>query len=191
MQGREKFLRYALDVGHDQQLQVISDPDNVLGQHIGNGVWTSAHELVYFLRIQHPSVLRHQSVLELGAGLGLAGQVCRLTESALRKSANDESLSHSANGLLYAQAAALSGANVVLSDMAEMMQLMQINTEANEKILLDCPGTTVLPVTFPHAYLLPFSGCQTRSYRPDSCIYVLCHAKALAVVNTIAASCCV
>lgn len=86
MQGRESFLRYALDVGHDQQLQVISDPDNVLGQHIGNGVWTSAHELVSFLRIQHPSVLRHQRVLELGAGLGLAGQVCRLTESALRKS---------------------------------------------------------------------------------------------------------
>ncbi len=86
MQGRETFLRYALDVGQDQQLQVISDPDNVLGQHIGNGVWTSAHELVSFLCIQHPSALRHQRVLELGAGLGLAGQVWRLTEFALRKS---------------------------------------------------------------------------------------------------------
>ncbi len=52
------------------------------------------------------------------------------------------------NGLVHSQAAALSGANVVLSDTAEMMQLMQINTEANEQALLDCPGTTVLPVTF-------------------------------------------
>ena len=83
MQGKEKLLRYALNVGNDQQLQVISDPDNVLGQHIGNGVWTSAHELVCFLCIQHPSVLRHQRVIELGAGLGLAGQVCRLIDSAL------------------------------------------------------------------------------------------------------------
>ncbi|DBA70351.1 TPA: hypothetical protein ACH3X2_011772 [Trebouxia sp. C0005] len=112
MQGKEKFLRYALDVGHDQHLQVVSDPDNILGQHIGNGIWTSAHELVCFLRIQHPFVLRHQRVLELGAGLGLAGQ-----------------------------AAALSGANVILSDTAEMMQLMQINTQANKQMLLDCPGS--------------------------------------------------
>ena len=148
MQGREIFLQYALDVGHDQQLQVISDPDNILGQHIGNGVWTSAHELVCFLRVQHPSLLRHQRVLELGAGLGLAGQVCRWTDSALSRSAHDKQLTRLGNGLVHSQAAALSGANVVLSDTAEMMQLMQINTEANEQALLDCPGNTVLPVTF-------------------------------------------
>ena len=85
-----------------------------------------------------------------------------------------------ANGLLYAQAAALSGANVVLSDMAEMMQLMQINTEANEQILLDCPGTTVLPVTFLCACHPPFCDCDKCSYRPDCRVYVLSPAKALA-----------
>ncbi len=84
------------------------------------------------------------------------------------------------SGLLYAQAAALSGANVVLSDMAEMMQLMQINTKANEQILLDCPGTTVLPTNFLQAYLLTFCDDEICSYRPDCRIYVLCPAKALA-----------
>ncbi len=69
------FLNYTLQVGHDQRLKVISDPDNVLGQHIGNGIWTSAHELVCFLRNNHPYALRDRCVLELGAGLGLVGQV--------------------------------------------------------------------------------------------------------------------
>ena len=75
MHENDRLMRYALDVGHNEQLRVISDPDNVLGQCIGNGIWTSAHELVYFLRVNHPSALKDRRVLELGAGLGLVGQV--------------------------------------------------------------------------------------------------------------------
>lgn len=72
------FLRYAVDVSLSQPLQVVSDPDNVLGGQIGNGLWTSAQELALFLRTR-PGLMRGQSVLELGAGLGLVGQAAFLT----------------------------------------------------------------------------------------------------------------
>ena len=62
------FLHYRLDVGYDQQLQVISDPGNVLGPHNGNGIWTSAHELVLFLCKTQHQLLRNRCVLELGRG---------------------------------------------------------------------------------------------------------------------------
>ena len=84
MHEDDRLMRYTLNVGHDEQLQVISDPDNVLGQCIGNGIWTSAHELVYFLRVNHPSAVNNRSVLELGAGLGLVGQVRVRMSSRLR-----------------------------------------------------------------------------------------------------------
>lgn len=69
------FLRYAVDVSLLQPLQVISDPDNVLGRQIGNGLWTAAQELALFM-CSRPSLMRDQSILELGAGLGLVGQAC-------------------------------------------------------------------------------------------------------------------
>ena len=76
MDKQEAFLRYSFDVHHAQALHVISDPDNVLGQHIGNGVWTSAQELAEFMCARATSICNRR-VLELGAGLGLVGQVKR------------------------------------------------------------------------------------------------------------------
>ena len=67
------FLHYAVDVCLPQTLQVTSDPDNVLGQHVGNGVWTSAQELAIFM-CSSKNVVQDRTVLELGAGLGLVGQ---------------------------------------------------------------------------------------------------------------------
>ena len=67
------FLHYAVDVSLPQPLQVTSDPDNVLGQHVGNGVWTSAQELAIFLCSKN-NLVRDRVILELGAGLGLVGQ---------------------------------------------------------------------------------------------------------------------
>lgn len=69
------FLRYAVDVSLSEPLQVVSDPGNVLGQHVGNGVWTAGQELATFLCSRN-SLMRNQIVLELGAGLGLVGQAC-------------------------------------------------------------------------------------------------------------------
>ena len=67
------FLRYAVDVSLPQPLQVISDPDDILGQHVGNGVWTSAQELAIFM-CSRKCLMRDPTVLELGAGLGVIGQ---------------------------------------------------------------------------------------------------------------------
>lgn len=69
------FLRYAVEVSLAQPLQVVSDPGNILGQHVGNGVWTSAQELATFL-CSRENLMQNQVVLELGAGLGLVGQAC-------------------------------------------------------------------------------------------------------------------
>lgn len=74
MSASDGLLRYSLQVGHHQNLKVVSDPDNVLGDHIGNGIWTAAHELVLFLA-HRPQFLKERCVLELGSGLGLVGQV--------------------------------------------------------------------------------------------------------------------
>lgn len=65
------------------------------------------------------------------------------------------------------------------------MQLMQRNTEANEQILLDCPGRAVPPATSLHAYL-PFCDDEMCNYRPDCRIYVLYCAEVLAGVLPVA-----
>lgn len=75
------FLHYAVDVSLPQPLQVVSDPDNILGQHVGNGVWTSAQELAIFL-CSRKCLMRDRIVLELGAGLGVIGQAKLLARQA-------------------------------------------------------------------------------------------------------------
>ena len=95
------FLRYDVDVSLSQPLQVISDPDGVLGQHVGNGVWTSAQELAIFIG-SRLSLMRDQSVLELGAGLGLVGQAmllaCRPGLSCSCAGLNNASFSSAGDG---------------------------------------------------------------------------------------------
>lgn len=71
-------MQYSVDIGQHQLLQVVSDPDGLLGQQIGNGLWTAATELVDFLRCRAQSCMHGQTVLELGAGVGLVGQVSLL-----------------------------------------------------------------------------------------------------------------
>lgn len=71
---QRSFLHYSVEVGQGDPLQVVSDPDGILGRQIGNGLWTSATELVEVLRSKPPSLLQGQTVLELGAGIGFAGQ---------------------------------------------------------------------------------------------------------------------
>ena len=74
MSWLDGLLRYSLSTGGDQELHVISDPDNTLGTHVGNGIWTSAHELALLLaHFDHLTLGR--CVLELGSGLGFVGQV--------------------------------------------------------------------------------------------------------------------
>ena len=68
------LLQYTLNVGLDRELRVIADPDNRLGHHIGNGIWTSAHEQALFIG-NRKQLTQNRSVLELGSGLGLVGQV--------------------------------------------------------------------------------------------------------------------
>lgn len=129
MARQDCFLQYAVDVCHTQALQVISDPDNILGQHIGNGVWTAAQELAKFMRARADSI-RDRHVLELGAGLGLVGQVrsCVLAHS-------ESVVVHQRYRVCKAQAMALSGAHVVLSDTEQGMQLLCMNTEANKQAI--------------------------------------------------------
>lgn len=99
------LLQYALNVGLNRELRVIADPDNRLGHHVGNGIWTSAHEQALFIG-NRKHLTRNRSVLELGSGLGLVGQ-----------------------------AAILGGATVVLSDLPEMLPLLELNVKANEAVL--------------------------------------------------------
>ena len=72
----DPFLRYAVVI-NGQKIAVISDPDHNLGRHIGNGIWTSAEELACFICVK-ADLIQRRRVLELGAGLGLVGQVSRL-----------------------------------------------------------------------------------------------------------------
>ena len=69
------FLQYIVDIGDLGPLEVISDPDGIMGRQIGNGLWTAATELVDFLKSKPEALLQGQTVLELGAGIGLVGQV--------------------------------------------------------------------------------------------------------------------
>ena len=69
------FLQYTVNIGELESLQVISDPDGILGRQIGNGLWTAATKLVDFLKSKPEALLHDRTVLELGAGIGLVGQV--------------------------------------------------------------------------------------------------------------------
>lgn len=70
-----RFLQYTVDIGELGSLDVISDPDGIMGRQIGNGLWTAATELVDFLKSKPEALLHGQTVLELGAGIGLVAQV--------------------------------------------------------------------------------------------------------------------
>ena len=69
------LLQYSVEVGEVDTLQVVSDPDGIMGREIGSGLWTAATELVEHLRRKSESLLQGQTVLELGAGIGFLGQV--------------------------------------------------------------------------------------------------------------------
>lgn len=69
------FLQYDIPLPSCETLHVISDPDGILGRNIGSGLWTAATELVEFLTAKPKHILQGQTVLELGAGLGVVGQV--------------------------------------------------------------------------------------------------------------------
>ena len=69
------FLQYCAESPGHETLQVISDPKGILGRNIGNGLWTAATELIDFLRGKPHLLLNGQTVLELGSGLGVVGQV--------------------------------------------------------------------------------------------------------------------
>ena len=76
MSRPDGLLRYKLSTGRDQELLVISDPDSTLGNCVGNGIWTSAHELaLLFAQFEH--LTRGRCLLELGSGLGFVGQECK------------------------------------------------------------------------------------------------------------------
>ena len=77
------FLQYDISLPSHETLHVISDPDGILGRNIGSGLWTAATELVEFIRAKPKHILQGQTVLELGAGLGVVGQVALLAVVSL------------------------------------------------------------------------------------------------------------
>lgn len=56
-------------------LTVLSDPAHRLGYCIGNQLWSSAEELVLYFSRFSDQLFQGRRILELGAGLGLPGQV--------------------------------------------------------------------------------------------------------------------
>lgn len=75
LSDHRSLLQYSVQVTEMDTLQVISDPDGIMGREIGSGLWTAATELNEFFRRKSGSLLQGQTVLELGAGIGFLGQV--------------------------------------------------------------------------------------------------------------------
>lgn len=75
LSDHRSLLQYSVQVTEVDTLQVISDPDGIMGRQIGSGLWTAATELNEYLRKTSGSLLQGQTVLELGAGVGFLGQV--------------------------------------------------------------------------------------------------------------------
>ena len=54
LEGTAFFVRYSIDIGHDQELHILSDPINSWGYATGNTLWTSAEELIDFFNNRYP-----------------------------------------------------------------------------------------------------------------------------------------
>lgn len=75
----EGLYRFQVPINdRGESLTVLSDPGHRYGYCIGNQLWSSAEELARYLSRFPGACFRGKRVLELGAGLGLPGQVgCR------------------------------------------------------------------------------------------------------------------
>lgn len=72
----EGLYRFQVAINHTgDSLTVLSDPGHRFGYCIGNQLWTSAEEVVRYLARFPDAYFQGKRVLELGAGLGLPGQV--------------------------------------------------------------------------------------------------------------------
>ena len=68
------FCEYSTPVGESSSLLVVSDPGNILGYSVGNGLWDAATSLVDYFA-SRPECVAGKTILELGSGLGVLGQV--------------------------------------------------------------------------------------------------------------------
>ncbi|CAD7702424.1 unnamed protein product [Ostreobium quekettii] len=69
------LFRYRVSLGQGRSLAVLSDPLHAWGYCIGASLWSAAQELAVYLAGFRRGWLSGKGVLELGAGLGVPGQI--------------------------------------------------------------------------------------------------------------------
>ena len=124
-----------------KQIRLYQDPSGILSCGHGATIWDSALVLADYLQHSMRKYLKQQkNVLELGAGCGLAGMVTNGINQISCPRWNSPVVSHIT--ILSGIVASVLGARVTLTDVKQVLPLLNLNINHNKPLFVTPPGRT-------------------------------------------------